>query len=73
MALCVRLCHLHGVLFDREAYNVQVAQLFHADAAERDQIVKALAARLAGDPTVRFAYLHGSFLDGRSTRSSRTI
>jgi predicted nucleotidyltransferase len=44
---------------------VRVSLLFHADAAERGQIVKALAARLAGDPIVRFAYLHGSFLEAR--------
>ena len=38
--------------------------LFHADAARREQITDMLAARLAGERTVRFAYLHGSFLEG---------
>lgn len=39
-------------------------QLFRADSARREEIAGALARRLAGEPAVLFAYLHGSFLDG---------
>ncbi|MBI4264561.1 MAG: nucleotidyltransferase domain-containing protein [Acidobacteria bacterium] len=39
-------------------------RLFRADAARREAIAEALATRLAGEPAVRFAYLHGSLLEG---------
>ena len=41
-------------------------QLHDLGAADRARLVAALAADLAGNPRVAFAYLHGSFVEGRA-------
>jgi predicted nucleotidyltransferase len=41
---------------------VVMGRLFRVDAAPREEIAATLAGRLAGEPMVRFSYLHGSFL-----------
>jgi predicted nucleotidyltransferase len=38
-------------------------RVYQRSAEERSRIVDALTAALAHEPTVDFAYLHGSFLD----------
>ena len=44
-------------------YNVAMPRVHSRSPQERAQIVGALTAALAHEPTVDFAYLHGSFLD----------